>query len=180
MKTSALLPLLVAAWALASPLVDSATTDTASEGQQKASVAAQDAAAAAEKNRADWCQREYVSPKDCDEWVANQLARRAARKADEKKRREERQADERSTGGSAGTDNADATSAKNAKEASNDTSQTVSFAVGGNLLDNLPIVCMVSLLASASLGMLAHTAYLAMQRRHFRQEAALLNDPSLV
>merc|ERR1712019_318947 len=43
-----------------------------------------------------WCVRKekYVSEKDCDEWVADQLARRAARKADEQKRRAARKADE--------------------------------------------------------------------------------------
>merc|ERR1712176_761552 len=40
------------------------------------------------------CQREYVSAKDCDSWVADQMARKAARKADERKRREERRKDE--------------------------------------------------------------------------------------
>merc|ERR1712151_189336 len=41
-----------------------------------------------------WCQREYVSAKDCDSWVADQMARKAARKADERKRREERRKDD--------------------------------------------------------------------------------------
>merc|ERR1712176_757910 len=41
-----------------------------------------------------WCRENYVSEKDCDEWVADQLARRAARKADEQKRRAARKADE--------------------------------------------------------------------------------------
>merc|ERR1712019_247448 len=41
-----------------------------------------------------WCHENYVSEKDCDEWVADQLARRAARKADEQKRRAARKADE--------------------------------------------------------------------------------------
>merc|ERR1712176_1722847 len=40
------------------------------------------------------CQREYVSAKDCDSWVADQMARKAARKADERTRREERRKDE--------------------------------------------------------------------------------------
>merc|ERR1719210_1824470 len=51
-------------------------------------------AAHAAKEKAAWCHREYVSAKDCDTWVADQLARRAARKADEERRREERRADE--------------------------------------------------------------------------------------
>ena len=38
--------------------------------------------------------REFVSAKDCDKWVADQLARHAARKADEGRRREEWHADE--------------------------------------------------------------------------------------
>merc|ERR1712048_725087 len=41
-----------------------------------------------------WCRENYVSEKDCDEWVADQLARRAARKADDQKRRAARKADE--------------------------------------------------------------------------------------
>merc|ERR1712019_249558 len=41
-----------------------------------------------------WCREEYVSEKDCQEWVADQLARRAARKADEEKRRAARKAEE--------------------------------------------------------------------------------------
>merc|ERR1712176_718856 len=41
------------------------------------------------------CQREYVSAKDCDSWVADQMAREAARKADERTRRQERLADKR-------------------------------------------------------------------------------------
>merc|ERR1711933_134856 len=40
------------------------------------------------------CREDHVSQKDCDEWVADQLARRAARKADEQKRQEERREDE--------------------------------------------------------------------------------------
>merc|ERR1719210_959968 len=60
-----------------------------SAGTQNSSQAAN---AAMEK--AAWCHREYVSAKDCDKWVADQLARRAARKADEERRREERRADE--------------------------------------------------------------------------------------
>merc|ERR1712048_42255 len=40
------------------------------------------------------CHEDRVSQKDCDEWVADQLARRAARKADEQKRREDRHEDE--------------------------------------------------------------------------------------
>merc|ERR1712048_269964 len=40
------------------------------------------------------CHEDRVSQKDCDEWVADQLARRAARKADEEKRREDRHEDE--------------------------------------------------------------------------------------
>merc|ERR550532_371238 len=48
----------------------------------------------AAREKVEWCHREYVSAKDCDEWVANQLARRVARKADEERRREERRADE--------------------------------------------------------------------------------------
>merc|ERR1712190_576001 len=40
------------------------------------------------------CQEDHVRQKDCDEWVADQLARRAARKADEQKRREDRHEDE--------------------------------------------------------------------------------------
>merc|ERR1719210_1935907 len=51
-------------------------------------------AATAAKEKAAWCHREYVSAKDCDKWVADQLARRAARRADEERRREERRADE--------------------------------------------------------------------------------------
>merc|ERR1719195_2296180 len=51
-------------------------------------------AANAAMEKAAWCHREYVSAKDCDKWVADQLARRAARKADEERRREERRADE--------------------------------------------------------------------------------------
>ena len=38
--------------------------------------------------------REFVSAKDCDKWVADQLARHAARKADEGRCREEWHADE--------------------------------------------------------------------------------------
>merc|ERR1711933_602868 len=30
-----------------------------------------------------WCRENYVSEKDCDEWVADQLARRAARNAEQ-------------------------------------------------------------------------------------------------
>merc|ERR1712190_131355 len=40
------------------------------------------------------CREDHVSQKDCDEWVADQLARRAARKADEEKRGAARKADE--------------------------------------------------------------------------------------
>merc|ERR1711972_676895 len=49
---------------------------------------------AAAKEKLAWCHREYVSEKDCDSWVADQMARRAARRADEKKRREERRENE--------------------------------------------------------------------------------------
>jgi len=52
----------------------------------------QTAGAAAKKLA--WCRREYVSEKDCDSWVADQMARKAARQADEKKRKEERREDE--------------------------------------------------------------------------------------
>merc|ERR1712032_423948 len=34
------------------------------------------------------CQKEYVEEKDCDAWVADQLARKAARARDEQKRRQ--------------------------------------------------------------------------------------------
>merc|ERR1712217_441564 len=47
-----------------------------------------------ETEKAEICHREYVSAKDCDAWVADQLARKAARKADEAKRKAEREADE--------------------------------------------------------------------------------------
>merc|ERR1719471_2398874 len=57
-------------------------------------------AAHAAKEKAAWCHREYVSAKDCDKWVADQLARQAARKADEERRREERRADEDARRGS--------------------------------------------------------------------------------
>merc|ERR1711933_10190 len=40
------------------------------------------------------CREDHVSQKDCDEWVADQLARGAARKVDERKRREDRLEDE--------------------------------------------------------------------------------------
>jgi len=46
------------------------------------------------REKAAWCHREYVSAKDCAKWVADQLARHAARTADEERRREERRADE--------------------------------------------------------------------------------------
>merc|ERR1711972_1169587 len=48
----------------------------------------------AAKEKLAWCHREYVSEKDCDSWVADQMARREARRADEKKRREERRENE--------------------------------------------------------------------------------------
>merc|ERR1719195_1112875 len=64
-------------------------------GGQNASTDRQDSHAIdAAREKAEWCRREYVSAKDCDEWVADQLARRVARKADEERRREERRADE--------------------------------------------------------------------------------------
>merc|ERR1740122_257499 len=64
-------------------------------GDQNASTDRQDSQAIdAAREKAEWCHREYVSAKDCDEWVADQLARRVARKADEERRREERRADE--------------------------------------------------------------------------------------
>merc|ERR1712039_600386 len=44
--------------------------------------------------RAEICHKEYVSAKDCDAWVADQLERKAARKADEAKRKAAREADE--------------------------------------------------------------------------------------
>merc|ERR1711920_1146714 len=47
-----------------------------------------------ETERAEVCYREYVSAKDCDAWVADQLARKAARKAEEAKRTAAREADE--------------------------------------------------------------------------------------
>merc|ERR1712003_389685 len=39
-----------------------------------------DSQSTADENSA-WCQREDVSARDCDSWVADQLARKAARKA---------------------------------------------------------------------------------------------------
>merc|ERR1712217_210929 len=47
-----------------------------------------------ETEKAEICHREYVSAKDCDAWVADQLARKAARKADEAQRKVAREADE--------------------------------------------------------------------------------------
>merc|ERR1719493_300624 len=64
-------------------------------GDHKANTVRQDSQATdAARTKAEWCHREYVSAKDCDKWVADQLARRAARRADEQRRREERRADE--------------------------------------------------------------------------------------
>merc|ERR1719277_1472778 len=63
---------------------EKATTEARNDGQ----------AADAAKEKSELCRKNYVNAKDCDEWVADQLARRAARKADEKRRREERRADE--------------------------------------------------------------------------------------
>merc|ERR1712176_1019481 len=63
----------------------------ASEGSNEASGQKDGQTAAVEKLA--WCRREYVSAKDCDSWVVDQMAREAARKADERKRREERRKD---------------------------------------------------------------------------------------
>merc|ERR1712060_125888 len=65
----------------------------ASEGSNEAS-GQKDGQTAAEEKLA-WCRREYVGAKDCDSWVADQVARKAARKADERTRREERRKDEK-------------------------------------------------------------------------------------
>jgi len=46
------------------------------------------------KEKSELCRKNYVNAKDCDKWVADQLARRAARRADEQRRRKERRADE--------------------------------------------------------------------------------------
>merc|ERR1712019_203496 len=67
----------------ASPDVDTSDDATASD---KTDTKAQ--------SNAVLCHEDHVSQKDCDEWVADQLARRAARKADEEKRRAARKADE--------------------------------------------------------------------------------------
>merc|ERR1712048_1233573 len=67
----------------ASPDVD--TSDDAKADDEKDTKA---------QSNSVWCRENYVSEKDCDEWVADQLARRAARKADEQKRRAARKADE--------------------------------------------------------------------------------------
>jgi hypothetical protein len=75
---------------------DSETSDGTGSPDSKASDDApgkSDAQVAADEKLA-WCRREYVSEKDCDSWVADEMARKAARKADERKRREERRKDE--------------------------------------------------------------------------------------
>merc|ERR1719464_2095511 len=75
------------------PAVPSVLSNVADQDVDKRSQIGSKVAVVA-REKAEWCRREYVSAKDCDEWVAGQLARRAARKADEKRRREERSADE--------------------------------------------------------------------------------------
>jgi len=60
-------------------------------------------AADAAREKAEWCHREYVSAKDCDKWVADQLARRAARKENDARRHEEQRADDEAR--RAGNDN---------------------------------------------------------------------------
>merc|ERR1719464_1843502 len=65
-------------------------------GKEKAMAKGREDGKAADpfKEKSELCRKNYVSAKDCDEWVADQLARRVARKADEERRREERHADE--------------------------------------------------------------------------------------
>merc|ERR1719464_199802 len=75
------------------PAVPSVLSNVADQDVDKRSQIGSKVAVVA-REKAEWCRREYVSAKDCDEWVAEQLARRAARKADEQRRREERRADE--------------------------------------------------------------------------------------
>merc|ERR1711972_611773 len=84
-----------------------------------------------------------------------------------------------SKGGSAAANDADTTPVKTSKEDPNATPQVLSLAAGGNLLDNLPITCLLSLSAIASLGMFVRRRHLG-QEAALRQEAALLNDPSPV
>merc|ERR1712048_486371 len=64
----------------------------ASGDMESSESSAADQTAAAKKLA--WCQNEYVSAKDCDSWVADQMARKAARKADEEARKAARKADE--------------------------------------------------------------------------------------
>jgi hypothetical protein len=59
------------------------------EGQLSEAVAVKDSA------NAKWCESNYVEAKDCAKWVADQLAREAARHADNEDRKEARLADEK-------------------------------------------------------------------------------------
>merc|ERR1719401_3300488 len=45
-----------------------------------------------ETTYAKWC-REHIKPKDCEKWVAEQMARKEAREEDDKARKDARQAD---------------------------------------------------------------------------------------
>jgi len=151
-------------------------------------------AAADKQSRAAWCHRQYVNAKDCDKWVANECEwnleeedkkrDREDAKRDQQRDREDKLRDanrdqkEVATPAAAAND-ADTASAKTSKEDPSATPQVLSLAAGGNLLENLPITCLVSLSAIVSLGMFVRRRHLG-QEAALRQEAALLNDPSPV
>merc|ERR1719330_2066989 len=67
MKAAAFLATLLALFA--------GTGASAPDATGPAAGAAAAAKAAAAEKRLQWCRREYVDPKDCDKWVANELGK---------------------------------------------------------------------------------------------------------
>merc|ERR1712019_54098 len=103
------------------------------------------------------CHEDRVSQKDCDEWVADQLARRAARKADEEKRGAARKADEQKRREDRHEDEA------HRREALKETplrGSGFSLSASSNPMGSLSVVGLGALVPSA-----AAMAYLAIQRR---------------
>merc|ERR1711933_432308 len=121
------------------------------------------------------CREDHVSQKDCDEWVADQLARRAARKADEEKRGAARKADEQKRREDRHEDEAHRREARKADEQKHQEEQRehevqrqetalrgsgFSLSASSNPMGSLSVVGLAALVPSA-----VAMAYLAIQRR---------------
>merc|ERR1719401_1257854 len=67
------------------PMLLTQTQGTHNETRNKA-------ASKADNRNKKWCEKNYVDAKDCEKWVADQMARKESRKADEKARKVAREA----------------------------------------------------------------------------------------